>query len=1094
MFRLTRFFQRIHLFPSPPGSTRGSTCGHPSALGFGWVFGAVLLGSALLGVGTVQAQTGTVTGAVIDTETGETLPGANVRIAGTNQGAATNPEGRYRIEGVEPGTYRLRASFVGYQSKEVEGIRVRAGETTQVSFRLRPGVQGDEVVVVAYGQQQRGDVTGSFSSVEAGDLEGTATTSLEQGLQGQLAGVDVTQGNAAPGGGIQVQIRGVTSTLGNNEPLFVVDGVPLNNSPVDGTTLSSANPDNQVTTDTNPLATLAPSDIESIQVLKDASATSMYGSRASNGVVLITTKDGTGEGEFSMNYSRSFSTPTKQIDVLDAAQFARYRNEVGFNANGEDGIVFGVDDPSQGDPRTVEFIRDSVQTIDWQDRIFQVAATDDVGLEYSGGSENGSYNLRGTLLRQEGVIKGSEFLRGGFRANVNREVTENIEVQAQANLTRSTNDIVRTATNNSGAAGGAVRGALQFQPLEPFRQGECPFEDERRCLESEDPFNTRQGPNPLRFTDEVKLDQSITRGVVNLQTLVDLSEKFTLDLSVSSNFNNKQIENFFPNTVAEGEQTNGEGTRSSNDFLQITTENFLRYENEFGIHEVDALAGGSFEDNKNEFVRATGTNFPDNVLGRNTLDPAQNQQLSSGDQEWRLASGMSRINYSLMDRYNLTASFRADGSSKFAVNNKWGFFPSVGVAWQAIQEPFLEDVGWLSNLKLRASWGETGNQAIGPFQSKAQLSQSTTQFNNEIVSTAEPTNLPNPNLQWEETEQYNIGLDMAFLDNRLRVTTDVYRKTTTDLLQQISLAPNSGFRTTLVNSGEVRNQGIEFQIGGDILTGDVRWSVDANMSHNDNEIQELPVERQFASRLGSGRINFSPFIQTEGEPIGAIFGYETDGLYRSQEELENDPAAPSDAQVGDIRFVDQDGNGEINDRDRTIIGSANPTVVWGITNTFQVGDFSLRVLVDSKIGQDIINAQRLRTLRLDGTQGNIPEDIFEDAFRPEGTDNPFAEPNPDGKWPTPRARSSSFSRFPDLVVEDGSYVRLKNVRIGYTFDEIPGTDRVQVFLNGTNLVTITDYSGFSPEVSAFGSASKRGVDLGSFPVNSSFEIGANFTF
>lgn len=1102
MFMLTQLFQRVHLSSNAPGLTHGGESGYspPAILRLGWVLGALLLVGAFLGVGIAHAQTGTIAGTVTDAEAGEVLPGANVRVMDTNIGASANAEGRYEITGVEPGTYRLRASFVGFQSKVVEEVTVQEGSTTQVNFRLTPGIEQEEVVVVAYGEQQRRDVTGSISSVDAADIEGTATTSLEMGLQGQIAGVDVTQGDAAPGGGISVQIRGITSTLGTNEPLYVIDGVPLSNSPVSGTQLSSGGVDNRVFTDTNPLSTLSPADIKSIEVLKDASATALYGSRASNGVVLITTKQGEeSRGQLNVNYKRSFSTPTKHIDLLDAGQYASYVNEAGFNTNGEDGITFGVDEEA-GDPRTPEAIADTVQTIDWQDRVFQVAATDNLGVSYSGGTETGSYSLQGNLLRQQGVIEGAEFLRGGLRANLDREVTEGVQVRGQLNLTRSTNDIVRTSTNNNGAAGGVVRGVQQYPPLAPFRRGECPFDDDRRCLERADNVNsTRIGPNPLRYTDEVKLDQDITRGVANLKTLVDLGNNFILDLSIGGNYNHKGINNYFPSTVAEGETQNGEGTRSSNDFLQIVTENFLRYDNEAGDHEIDALAGVTYEDNNNSFSQAVGRDFPDDEIGKGTLGPAKTTQINSGIQDWVLLSGLSRINYTFKDRYNVTATIRADGSSKFAENNKWGYFPSLGVAWQAIQEPFLEDVDWLSNLKLRASWGVSGNQAISPYASKAQLGLSTTQFDGVITSTAAPQNLPNPNLKWEETTQYNVGLDLAFFDSRLQLTTDVYQKETEDLLQRISLSPNTGFRNALLNSGSIRNRGIEFQVGADILTGNIGWTVSANASRNINEITNLPVEEQFASRLGSGRINFSPFIQREGLPIGAIYGYETNGLYRSQEELQSHEAAPSDAQVGDYRFVDQQEEGEegfgvINDEDRVVIGDANPDLVWGLTNSFRFGDLSVRILIDSKIGGDIINAQRLRTLRLDGTQGNIPADIYQDAFRPEDYDNPYAEPNPDGEYALPRNRSTSFGRFADVVVEDGSYVRLKNLQIGYTLYDVAYANRARLYVNGTNLWTITGYSGYSPEVSAFGNAARRGVDLGSFPMNRSFEVGVDLTF
>jgi TonB-linked SusC/RagA family outer membrane protein len=1058
----------------------------------------MLLGGMVLPTGA-QAQTGTIAGTVVDAESGDTLPGANVSIVGTTQGASTDADGQYRITDVEPGTYSLQASFVGFQTREVADVTVEEGTTVEVNFRLRPGVTGEEVVVVAYGQQQRRDVTGSISSINSEDVEGTATSSLEQALQGQVAGVDVTESSGAPGSGINVQIRGINSTLGNNEPLYVVDGVPINTAGVSTGQLGPQTETTQQLTDTDPLATLSPSDIESIEVLKDASATSMYGSRGANGVVIITTKDG-GEssGEISTSYKRSYSTPVRLLDMLDAGDYAQYVNEVALNSPGQE-IVYGVDNPMEGDPRTPQSIADTAQTIDWQDRIFQVSSVDDLGIGFSGSDNQGSYAVRGNLLRQGGVIKGSEFLRGGVRLNVNQSVSEVVEVQSNLNVTRSTNNLVRTSSTNSGDTGGIVRAAQQYPPLRPFISEGEEFEDDRAVFE-QNRFPDRFGATPTRYTDEVKLEQTITQGVGNVKTLVSLTDGVALDLSFGGNYQLKGYDTYYPSTVGEGEPYNGLASTSTSEFIQLTTEALIRFDRTVGdIHEISAIAGGSYEDNTSTWTRNEAQDFPDDEIGRGTLS-AGSVQLATDDfvQDWRLVSGISRINYTLLDRYNFTATFRADGSSKFAVNNKWSYFPSLAFAWQAIQEPFLQDVEWLSNAKIRASWGQSGNQGIGPYASKAQLRLGSTTFNNEVVPSAGLQNLPNPGLKWETTTQYNVGVDLAFLQNRFRLTADAYRKETTDLLQNVSLAPNTGFFSALVNSGSVVNRGVELQVGVDVLqTDNVQWSVSANASRNRNEITSLPVEEQFAQRLGSGRLNFQPFIQREGDPIGAIYGYETEGLYRSTQEIENDPAAPPDAQVGDIRFADQqsegeDGFGTINAEDRVIIGNANPDLTWGVTNTVRVDNFSLRFLIDSKIGGDIINAQRIRWLRLDAV-GNIPEEIYENAFRPADYDNEYGAPNPDGEYPLPRTRGT-FSRFSDLFVEDGTYVRLKNVRLGYTFDQVPYASSARVYVNGTNLWTITGYSGYSPEVSAFNEGARRGVDLGSYPQSRTFGAGIDLTF
>ena len=1087
--------------PSPGSLSAFHRGSSSSARGFASVLWALCLAGALLLVegsilpGTARAQTGTIAGTVIDAETEQVLPGANVVIVGESRGASANAEGQYRIADLDPGTYRLRASFVGYQEKEIEDISVEAGEATQVNFRLTPGVTGEEVVVVAYGERQQGEVTGAISSVGTEDVEATATSSFQQALQGTVAGVKVTQGDAAPGAGISVQIRGITSTTGSSEPLYVIDGVPLNTSGVPSTALgpnkSLPGTDQAVGSDTNPLATISPSDIKSIQVLKDASATALYGSRAANGVVLITTKDGRGQNNVSIEYERSYSTPVRTIDMLDAAPYARYVNEAQLNAGND--VIYGSGTEMAGDPRTPAAIRDTVGSIDWQDRLFKTSATDDLGLSFSGGGESGSYNVRGSLLRQGGVIKGSQFLRGGLRTNLNRDVTDFLRVQAELNITRSVNNLVE--------AGSIVRGARRYRPLRPYIRNRGQFEDQRGIFEQD------QATNPVRYTDEVDIEQNITRGVGNLKTLIDLTNYLTLDLSLGANYKDKRYQTYYPSTVGAGKQFNGVASLGKSNFLQLVTENLLRFSQSFGDHTIDALVGGSYETNESGFSQSESQDFPDDQIGRSSLG-AGNVSLTptSGVEKWRLLSGLSRLRYSYQDRYNLTATFRADGSSKFARNNKWAYFPSLGVAWQAINEPFLEDVSWLSNAKLRASVGQTGNQGIGPYASKAQYDLGSITFNGEVTPTAFAppfSGLANPDLKWETTTQYNLGIDLAFWENRLRVTANVYQKNTEDLLQSIQLATNTGFSQALINSGSVRNRGVELEVGGDLLTtDDVTWRVSANASRNVNEITDLPVEEQFAQRLGAGRINFQPFIQRVGLPIGAIYGYETNGVYRSEEQIASDPAVTLQSEggntlVGDPRIVDQqsegeDGFGAITTDDRLVIGDTNPDVVLGLTNTLEVGNFNLRFLVDSKLGGDIVNAQRIRSLRLNGG-GNIPEEIHENAYRPEDVYGDAA--NPDGTYPMPNANRGTYGRFMDLFVEDGSYVRLKSLTLGYTVgsDLIPYASEARLYVHGSNLFTITGYSGYSPEVSAFSGASRQGVDLGSYPQNRTFGVGIDLT-
>jgi TonB-linked SusC/RagA family outer membrane protein len=897
----------------------------------------------------------------------------------------------------------------------------------------------------------------------------------------------VTQGDAAPGAGIRVQVRGTNSmNPGSAQPLYVIDGVPVGGGASKRQIGATSEENLTSLTETNPLASISPSDIESIDILKDASATAIYGSRGANGVVIITTKRGTRGrgGEFTLNVAQGYQDVVKTIPVLNAYEFATYVNTAFVNAFGTGSRPYG-DRPGS---KTPEQIRSEIGAgTNWQNEIFQTAPLRDVQLSFAGGDDNGSYLISGNVLDQDGVIRGSEFRRGGARINLDRSVLPWLRVSSNLAVTRSLNDMVRSSTINGYRAVGIVRQALTYAPMS-WR--DTLAEDPR----AEDAATwATYGANPLRYTDEVSENDQQTNGVGGVRGVAQLGRGFSLDLNLGAYYNRRTYGTYYPWSVNEGRAANGIAVQSGDEYGNIVTDNLLRYQGSVGDrHRFDAVGGYSFTHDRATWAGQEVQGFPNDILGNNVIQNGTNPQKPySGLSTSKLASWLGRANYTLADRYIFTATVRADGSSKFASNNKWATFPAFAVSWRASEEPFLSGVSAISDLKVRLSYGRSGNQAIGAYQSLPAISGTTMILNESEVPAYVVTQLGNPNLRWETTDQYNVGADFGLFGNRFNGSIDAYRKNTFDLLQQITLAGNTGFSTAWLNSGNVTNRGVELQLGYNILTGTTGrlplWNVGFNASRNRNRIESLgPVQQQFAQRLGAGGgLEASPFIQKPGLPIGAMWGYRTNGIVRTPA----DSIAESDLQnkavrVGDIRYVDVNGDGDINAQDQTVIGDANPDWVWGLSNRLAWKRFDLSALVTAVRGNSIINAERIRYMVLDGSM-NVPTEFIENSFDPTN--------NPDGKYPQIRQDRKTDARFHDLFIEDGSYVRLKNVQLGYNLP-IPTARTARLYLNAINVLTWTDYTGFDPEVSAFGSPDRPGVDLGNYPMARTFTFGLSTTF
>ncbi|GAA0562528.1 SusC/RagA family TonB-linked outer membrane protein [Chitinophaga japonensis] len=1027
------------------------------------------------------AQNRTVTGTVTD-EKNSPLPGATIRVKDSNIAAVSDGNGRYSINA--PAGATLVITFTGMETREVP-----VQQRTAVNVALQPSSTSlSDVVVVGYGMVRKRDLTGTVASVKGAEITKSAVSSLEQGLQGRLAGVAVSQNDAAPGGGISVQVRGTSTLLGSSEPLYVIDGVPVANARASINQMGAQEPNHNMMTNTNVLSTISPADIESIEVLKDASATAIYGSRGANGVVLITTKKGkAGRGKITLHTSQGIASVTKTLDMLNAWEYAEYVNEAYTNAG-----FSGNDLPYSGinGKLSPEQIRQHFgEGIDWQDEIYRNARIQNYELGISGGKDKNTYAVMGNYLVQEGVIKGSSYKRGGVRVNLDNQVLDRVRTSTNLSLTRSTNNLVRTSAGTAGLEGGIVRGALNYQPIPYYTIDSnnqvqvIDYKTDRTV--SQDIFN-RFGASPLRYTDEVKSRQTITNGFGGFNAYVDIVKGLMFQARVGANYFEQLNETYYPRTVSEGRATNGKAIVSNSTYTSILTENLLTYKQEIDRHRFDFLGGFSYERSMSRYRTSESRNFPDDKLGYYRLqDGLSTAPVNSGTQQWQLASFIGRANYNYDEKYLFTYTFRADGSSRLAEGRKWDYFHSVALAWRLSEEDFIRNMNLFSDLKLRLSYGESGNQAISPYASKGVLSGVIANMANQVVSGVNETTLPNKDLGWEHSGQFNIGLDAAFAD-RFNFTVNVYQRNTRDLLQQITLPPTSGYTTMAINSGSVRNRGIELELGSQVFNGDFKWNIAANFSVNRNEITDLGnVDQQFADRLGAGYgLDVRPFIQKVGLPIGAVWGYETDGIFQNQKEVDDYIAIQSDARVGQTRFKDRNGDGAVNDLDRTQIGDINPDFTWGFTNNFSFKNFDLSVLLTGVQGNDVINTNLLNFYTLNGS-GNIPRDVYNKIWRGEGTSTDVIQAN---------QSNTTASRFSRLFLEDGSYIRVKNVQLGYNVPRIRGIAALRIYLNAVNLFTFTDYTGYDPEVSAFENANMRGVDLGSYPQSRTISIGANVTF
>lgn len=1003
---------------------------------------------------SVEKMQGSITGTVTDSLSGEPLPGVNVVIAGTNQGTATGSQGQYTISGIEPGTYDVQASFVGYRAKTVEDVTVSEGQSTEVNFALvESALELEEVVAIGYGEQQREDLTGAISSVSGEDITDLPVSGLEEALQGRATGVDIRPTSGAPGAGAVIQIRGAT-TFGDTTPLYVIDGMPISN--IGGG-------------QANPLNLINPNNIKSVEILKDASATAIYGTRAANGVVLIETSRGeSGDTRVSFNLSGGVQNFANTFEMLNGQQYAELVND----ARREEGEPLP---PATENPENI------TRNTNWQKEAFQSGPIQDYSMSVSGGGEAVQYSVSGSYLNEQGTLPESHYKRYNLRLNSNFDLTSDFSISESVMLARSNWE--------GGQPGGGLTEMLLASPLMSVR---CPENEGGFCGPTPETAGPNPRPNVLGQIHLVEDTETQNRVLGNIQLEYDLLSSLSLRANLGGDYYFSEDFTFTPtwemaarsNTVATLDKT----VSTSRSFVAEPT---LYYDTVFlDVHNVSATLGYTAQEEITEFMTGNRQDFPSNDL--RTINAGLGASNLQGERsEWAVQSLFGRVNYNYDSRYLLTATLRRDGSSRFGPESRWGNFPSFSLGWRVSEESFMEDVSVLSDLKIRGGWGRVGNQTgIGDYESWSTIDPVADYiFGDEVAPGATYITLGNPSLGWEATEQLNLGVDAAILDGRLSLSANYYQKDTEGLLFNVPINVTSGiFRNNgpVRNVGAVRNSGFEFETryNGGSQEG-FQYTITANLSTVNNEVVELGGDREAIIEQPAIEGAEALTYTAEGGEIGAHYGYVMDGIFADQSEVDQHATQPG-AEPGDVRFRDLDGDGVIDDGDRRVIGSPFPDFTYSFGADLSYQRLSLSVFLNGLQGRDIYNLQRASLMDLRGVNNNYIE--AQNRWTPNNRDTNV----PRATTTDPNDNNRPSSRF----LQDGSFLRISRVKLGYSFD-VPnlvneGVSRLRVYAAVQNLKTFTEYGGWNPD---FGSSGRTdAVDPGVYPLSRQWNLGIQATF
>ncbi|WP_228693446.1 TonB-dependent receptor [Lunatimonas sp.] len=970
----------------------------------------------------------TIRGIVRD-ENGDPLPGATISVQGSTIGTVTDLDGSYSI--TVPDNAVLVFSYIGYES-----TRIEIGNRTEIDVTMRMDASSlEEVVVIGYGTTKRSDLTGAVSSVKSEQLTAYPAIDAVQALQGRAAGVQIQATNGAPGAAMKVRVRGGTSINASSDPIFVVDGF-----------IGAAMP--------------PPEDIQSVEVLKDASATAIYGSRGANGVIMITTKRGSkGKPRIEFNSSYSMQNEINRLDLLDADQFIDYIQEARPNIQSAGGNT------------------------DWQDQIFRTGGIQNYQLSVSGGNDGVNYYVSGAYFDQKGVIINSNFNRFSITSNLDIQATEKLKIGLNIFAQRSESDGVRTQEGSGGLTPGVVASAFKFEPDQPIRRPDGTFTVARL----NDPHD-----NPYAVATSLVNQNVNDRFQGNFFAEYDIAENLKFRTTFGATTNSGRNGLHSPTTVTEGRNVGGDASINASRSTLLLNENYLTYTKTLGeTHNLSFMGGYSYQSSENESWGARGQNFITDAFSYWNLGSAAVWQTPNSNlSDWRISSFYGRANYSISDKYLFTFNARYDGSSTFSRNNKWAFFPSGAVAWNMKNERFLETSDLVSFWKWRGSYGITGNQAISPFQTLARFSPVFTILNNVPVNAVRPTTVANNNLTWETTAQLNIGTDIGLWDDRVTLSAEYYRMVTSDLLFSVPLPRYSGYTTQLQNIGKVENKGLEMTLTTRNLVGPFQWNMDLNVSRNVNKVLTLPEGTDI--RYGSGPGHMVGLGDTqvlrEGYPVGSFYGWIYEGVYQQGDDFI--PGGGFEQVLGGEKFRDINGDGVLNASDRDIIGNPHPDFIWGWNNDFRWKNFDLNIFFQGSYGNDILSYTLMELDLLSGINNATTAAL--NRWTPTNTNTDV-----------PRAALGRTRRVSTRWIYDGTFTRLKNLSLGYNFPQSITSrlkvSKLRVYASAQNILTFTSYRGYDPEVNyqsggATNGNRNLGLDYGSYPNAKNYTFGLNVGF
>ena len=1030
-----------------------------------------------------QTSTSRIIASVVADESGTTLPGAAVMVKGTKTTALTNGDGKFTIA-VTSNDNILVVSYVGMTTKEVT-----VGSNAVLNITLQSSTSTlSDVVVIGYGTLRKSELTSAISSVSQKDIKNLPVAGIDQALQGKVAGVTISNNGGQPGGGVSVRIRGLTSTGSNNEPLYVIDGVPMGakSTSLEQNFLGGGSGQ----TGQSVLATLNPADIETIDILKDASAQAIYGARGANGVVLINTKRGrANQGKITYDAYVGMAEIPKKLDIMNLRQNAEYMNSL---VNEVRAV------PGSGLDSITEFKNPALlgKGTDWQDEIYRRGFTQSHQLSFSGGSEKTQFYFSGGYLNQEGTLIKTGFERVTLRANIDHQATSWLKTGITANLSRSDQQI-----GLSDGFDAVTSTVLYNSPATPVRDINGNFISTNVIGGST--FGNPNNPVALASLRDVSNQTSKGFGTVyadlNIIDGLTIRSEGNFDFSLSSD---KAYQPYVQNATTKAVILSPSRLREQrNNSLYWALKNYANYNKNFGKHSVGATLGHEAQKSKYDYINANRNDLVLNLPNLNAGDAGLTQGIGAGAGIWSMESVFARLNYTYDNRYAVSGTIRRDGSSSFGEGHKWGTFPAVSASWTLSNESFLKDIKYINYLKLRAGYGEVGGQDAG---GNNLYSANITLFGTAPFGAGGlPSNVANPLITWQSVKTYNAGLDLTTWSKKLEFSLDVYKKVTSDMLLATQLEAFSGLgtawndiQTPTTNDGQMTNTGFDIGLTSyNIQSKNFSWKTNIVFSRYKNVLNYL--NKPDATLIGNydeyGTKSVVTVSQRNG-PLGTFYGYVTDGLFRSQEELNNGidyglPVGPGSLWLGDIRFKDLNGDKIVNDQDVTVIGDPNPDFTYGFTNTFSWKGVDLSIFLYGSQGGDIFNYSRRQTEALSSAYNNQLSTVL----------NRYSASNPNGTLPRYNQWHNNNNRISDRYIEDGSYLRIQNVALGYSLPKSliskVKVSNARFFVSVQNLYTFSNYSGYDPELGATNNNIRfMNIDNGHYPVPRTFTIGTNIEF